>query len=120
MPQETRPHPIIGGPRIPQPDGELQREFGEGPSLVKPRVVPMVLNHAGRQLPIAYDCEHFADGKPIDSVIDPCNDDRCVDNPRLDAFLYFKFASKAHKRELELLEFWAEQHKHNKHKAEYR
>ncbi len=38
----------------------------------------------------------------------------------LDAFLYFKFSCKAHNRNLELLEFWEEQHKNSKHTAEYK
>ncbi len=38
----------------------------------------------------------------------------------LDAFLYFKFSSKAHQRNAELLDFWADQHKNRKHKAEYK
>ena len=38
----------------------------------------------------------------------------------LDAFLYFKFASKTHQRDLELLDYWTEAHKHNKHKVGYK
>ena len=37
----------------------------------------------------------------------------------LDAFLYFKLSSRAHGRDPELLDFWSEQHKNRKHKAEY-
>jgi poly(A) polymerase len=36
----------------------------------------------------------------------------------LDAFLYFKFSSKAHNRNPELLEFWSNQHKSGKHKLD--
>ncbi len=38
----------------------------------------------------------------------------------LDAFLYFKFSSKVHNRNRELLEFWAELHKNNKHTPNYK
>jgi len=38
----------------------------------------------------------------------------------LDAFLYFKFSSKAHRRDQELLGYWAEHYKTLKHKPEYK
>jgi poly(A) polymerase len=38
----------------------------------------------------------------------------------LDAFLYFKFASKTGNRNTELLEYWTEQHRNSKHKPVYR
>lgn len=38
----------------------------------------------------------------------------------LDAFLYFKFSAKTSRHDPELLEYWTEQHKHRKHKADYR
>lgn len=36
----------------------------------------------------------------------------------LDAFLYFKFSSKNHNRDQELLEFWSDHHKNRKHKPD--
>jgi poly(A) polymerase len=38
----------------------------------------------------------------------------------LDAFLYFKFSSKAHGRNAELLDYWTEQHDNLKHKPHYK
>ncbi len=38
----------------------------------------------------------------------------------LDAFLYFKFSSKAHNRNLDLLDFWTDRHKNLKHRAPHK
>ena len=38
----------------------------------------------------------------------------------LDAFLYFKFSSKAHQRNLDLLDYWTQEHKKLKHQPKYK
>ncbi len=38
----------------------------------------------------------------------------------LDAFLYFKFSSKAHNRNMDLLDYWADHYKTLKHKPDYK